>query len=161
MRSLSTFGLDEMIANFDKAEAAAQGIAKTALYEGAAVVADAIHASLDSIQTEPFHFVPEGGEKRLPSPEEKAAAKAAKFGVAKHRASGAEVDTVVGISGSGYVHLMGKQVPAAVVLRSIQSGTSFMKAQPVVRKAINRAKGAAAAKIAAEGEARIQKLFKQ
>ena len=161
MRSLTTYGLDELIANFDKAEAAAQGIAKASLYEGAAIVADAIHASLDSIQTESFHFVPEGGEKRLPSPEEKAAAKAAKFGVAKHRASGAEADTVVGISGTGYVHLMGKEVPAAVVLRSIQSGTSFMKAQPVVRKAINRAKGAAAARIAAEGEARIQKLFKE
>ena len=160
MRSLSTFGLDEMIADFEKAEAAAQGIAKASLYEGAAVVADAIHASLDSIQTEPFRYVPEGGEKRLPSPEEKAAAKAAKFGVAKNQTNGAEANTVVGIAGSGYVHLVGKSVPAAAVLRSIQSGTSFMTAQPVVRKAINRAKAAAAAKIAAEGEARIQKLFK-
>lgn len=160
MRSLTTFGLDEMVANFDKAEAAAQGIAKASLYEGAAIVADAIHESLNSIQTEPFRFVPEGGEKRLPSPEEKAAAMAAKFGVAKHHASGAEADTVVGIAGSGYVKMVGKRVPAAVVLRSIQSGTSFMRAQPVVRKAIDRVKGAAAAKIASEAEARIQKLFK-
>ena len=52
-----------------------------------------------------------------------------------------------------------RRVAAAELLRAIQSGTSFMRAQPVVRRAINSAKGAATAKIAAEGEARLQKIF--
>ena len=154
------FGMDELVANFSLAEDAAQGIAKASLYEGANIIANAMHSSLNTIQTEEFHWVPEGGEKRMPSPQEKAAVQAARFGVAKHEGTGAEVNTVVGITGSGYVNLNGKSVPAAMLLRSSQSGTSFRKAQPVVRRAINRSKGAAAAKIASEAEARIQKLFK-
>lgn len=155
-----SYGIDELSEKFVLAERAAQGIAKASLYEGAKVMADAIHASLDTIQTEPYHYVPEGGAKRLPSPAEKAAVQAAKFGVAKHSGSGSEVNTVVGIAGSGYVEVAGKTKPAAMILRSIQSGTSFMTAQPVVRKAINRSKGAAGAAIAAEADARLQKIFK-
>ena len=159
MRSMQISGLDELSDKLTLAGSAAQGIAKASLYEGAGVMADAIHAALDGIKTEPFHYAKDG-EKRLPSPAEKAAVLSAKFGVAKHQGSGAEVNTVVGITGSGYVDLAGKRLPAAMLIRSIQSGTSFMTAQPVVRKAINGAKGAAAAKIAAEGEARLQKIFK-
>lgn len=154
-----SFGIDELAANFEKAERAAQGIAKASLYEGAKVMADAMRGGLDSIATEEWHFA-RGGEKRLPSPEEKAAVQSAEFGVARHQGSGAEFNTVVGITGTGYVELNGKDVPAAMLLRSIQSGTSFMTAQPVVRRAINRAKGAAAQAIASEAEARIQKIFK-
>ena len=176
MRSMQITGLDELSDKLTLAGNAAQGIAKASLYEGAKIMADAMHASLNQIKTEPFRYVPEGGEKRLPSPQEKAAVLASRFGVAKHSGSGAEVDTVVGLSTTdyvtiaesanyehkgGYVHRMGhkEDVPAAMLLRAIQSGTSFMVAQPVVRRAINSAKGAATAKIAAEGEARLQKIF--
>ena len=159
MRSMQITGLDELTEQLTQAAEHAQGIAKASLYEGAGVMANAMHAALNQIKTEPFRYVPEGGTKRLPSPEEKAAVLAARFGVAKHGGSGAEVNTVVGLAGSGYGHLVGTDVPAAEVLRAIQSGTSFMQAQPVVRKAINGAKGAAAAKIAAEAEARLQKIF--
>lgn len=153
------YGIDELVSGFEMAENAAQGIAKAALYEGAGVMADAMHAALNDIKTEEFRYA-HHGYKRLPSPEEKAAVQSAEFGVAKHQGSGAEVNTVVGITGSGYVQMMGKSYPAAMLLRSIQSGTSFMTAQPVVRRAINRSKGAAAAKIKSEAEARITKIFK-
>ena len=70
---------------------------------------------------------------------------------------------LVGLTGSGYVEVQGKsgsrRVAAAELLRAIQSGTSFMKPQPIVRKAINGAKARATAKIAAEGEARLKKIF--
>lgn len=153
------YGIDELVSNFDAAEKGAQGIAKAALYEGAGVMADAMHGALDNIATEEYHYA-HHGHKRLPSPEEKAAVLSASFGVAKHQGSGAEVNTVVGITGSGYVEMLGKSYPAAMLLRSIQSGTSFMTAQPVVRRAINRTKSAAAAAIKAEAEARLTKIFK-
>ena len=163
MRSMQITGLDELNDKLTLAGNAAQGIAKASLYEGAKIMADAMHASLNQIKTEPFRWVPEGGELRLPSPEEAAAVQSAQFGVAKHQGSGAEVNTVVGLTGSGYVEMQFKhgsrRVAAAELLRAIQSGTSFMRAQPVVRRAINSAKGAATAKIAAEGEARLQKIF--
>lgn len=163
MRSMEITGLSELEEKLTLAGNAAQGIAKASLYEGAGVMADAISASLKSIKTEPFRWVPEGGELRLPSPEEAAAVQSAQFGVAKHQGSGAEVNTVVGLTGSGYVEVQGKsgsrRVAAAELLRAIQSGTSFMKPQPIVRKAINGAKARATAKIAAEGEARLKKIF--
>ena len=163
MRSMQITGLDELSDKLTLAGNAAQGIAKASLYEGAGVMADAMHASLNQIKTEPFRYVPEGGEKRLPSPQEKAAVLASRFGVAKHSGSGAEVNTVVGLTGSGYVEMQFKhgsrRVAAAELLRAIQSGTSFMRPQPIVRKAINGAKARATAKIAAEGEARLKKIF--
>lgn len=152
------YGIDELVSGFESAEKAAQGIAKAALYEGAGVMADAMHAALDNIATEDYYYA-HHGQKRLPSPEMVEAVKSARFGVAKHEGSGSEVSTVVGIAGSGYVEMLGKNYPAAMLLRSIQSGTSFMTAQPVVRRAINRTKGAAAAAIKAEAEARIKKIF--
>lgn len=162
MRSMQISGLDELDEQLTLAGNAAQGIAKASLYEGANIMANAIHSGLDRIQTEPWRYATDS-DKRLPSPEEKAAILSAKFGVAKHEGSGAEVNTVVGLTGSGYVELQGKsgsrRVAAALLLRSIQSGTSFMKAQPIVRRAVNGAKGAATAKIAAEGEARLNKIF--
>lgn len=159
MRAMQITGLDEFSDKLTQAGEHATGIAKAALYEGAGVIADAIRGSLDEIQTGPFHWAKDG-ETRLPSPEEKAAVMSAKYGVAKHQGSGAEINTVVGIGGSGYKMVAGKRVPVAVILRSIQSGTTYMRPQPVVRKAINRAKSAAAGKIAAEAEARLQKILK-
>ena len=159
MRTMQMTGLDELSDKLALAERAAQGIAKASLYEGAGVIADAIRGSLSQIKTEPYRYA-NSDNKRLPSPEEKALVVNAQYGVAKHQGSGAEVNTVVGIAGDGYGMIGNKRVPVAMVLRSIQSGTSFMVAQPVVRKAINRAKGEASAKIAAEAEARLQQIFK-
>ena len=67
MRSMQISGLDELSDKLTLAGSAAQGIAKASLYEGAGVMADAIHAALDGIKTEPFHYAKDG-EKRLPSP---------------------------------------------------------------------------------------------
>ena len=157
-RDLQVTGLDEFGQLLQEAGDHAMGIAKGALFEGAAVVADAMRASLDQIKTEPFRWATED-DKRYPSPEEKAAVLTARYGVAKFRGTGAEVDTIVGIAGSGYRHLMGKDVPTAEILRAIQSGTSFMKAQPVVRKALRAALGPANAKIIAAANERFQTIF--
>ena len=177
MRSMQIKGFEELEEQLRLAGTAAQGIAKASLYEGAGLMANAIRKGLDGIKTEPFHYAKDG-EKRLPSPQEKAAVLAARYGIAKHEGSGAEVSTVVGISSrgvtavtmskdyehkGGYIHRMGageKDIPVAVLLRSIETGTSFMTGQPVVRKAINGAKSAAASRIVAEAESRLQKIFK-
>lgn len=157
---MTVYGLDELDSKLSQAGAAAQGIAKASLYEGARVMADAMHGAMESIQTEPFRWAKEGEEKRLPSPVEKAAVQAARFGVARHSGSGAEVNTVVGVAGSGYVDVAGKTRPAAMIIRSIESGTSFMRAQPVFRKAIRANKAKAASAIEGELDKRLQKLFK-
>ena len=134
--TVKTEGLNELSRALESLGNAADGIAAQGLYEGARVMADAVRQSVQSIQTARFRYVKNGGQ-RLPSPEEKAVLENAKIGVAKFRKNGIRVDTSVGIQNSGYGTLNGKTVPVPVIANAINSGTSFMKKQPFVRKAAN------------------------
>ena len=78
----------------------------------------------------------------------------------KFRKNGSEVDTLIGISyDSGYTQIAGKQKAVAVIARSINSGTSFMKKQPVFRRAKNSAQGAAKAAIVAKAEKMFDEII--
>lgn len=125
-------GLSEQLAQMgEKAEAVASG----GLYEGAGIMAAEINKSAGSIQTAPFKYAPPGAT-RLPSPEEKEAVMSAGAGIAKFQKNGSEVNTSIGYNGAGYVNTgYGKRKAIAQIANAINSGTSFMKKQPFVRKA--------------------------
>ena len=95
-------GMDELYQNLKTLREKAPGIASMALYEGARVVADAVSKEVRGISTAPFKYAKDG-ERRKPSPEEKAALEAAPHGVAKFRRNLHAVDTTVGYNQSGYV----------------------------------------------------------
>ena len=164
-------GMQQLYDAFDKLPAKAQKIASEALYEGAGVVADAVSSAVNSIATEKFQYA-KGGRKRLPSPEEKAILLNSRHGVAKFRKGGINVQTSVGFDNSGYGAITwnhaktgasrtkykmgskGKMVhasqgtgqsmkPVPLIANSINSGTSFMKKQPFLRKAFSQSKGRA------------------
>lgn len=141
-------GLKELMAKMDKAPKNAEKIAAKALYEGAGVMADAVSQAVQGIATEPFRFA-RGGQKRLPSPEEKALVASAKHGVAKFRKNGVSINTSVGFQNSGYGQLGKATKPIPQIANAINSGTSFMEKQPFMRKAFSQNKGAAEAAIAA------------
>ena len=134
-------GLDQLSRMLQKVGNNAGEIAAAGLYAGAGVVADALTAAVDSIVTEEFKYAPPG-QKRLPSPEEKAALKN-RTGIAKFRGSSTEIDTMVGFKGAGYVTLGDKRKAVILIANSINSGTSFMLKQPVFRRAISKSRGAA------------------
>lgn len=99
---ISTTGMDDLAAKLKMAEDRAEGVAARALYIGAGIVADAITKEAQTIKTEPFKFAT-GGEKRLPSPEEKAALlEEGPAGIAKFDKLGFEVNTNVGYGRAGY-----------------------------------------------------------
>lgn len=154
---------------------AALGVAACGVYEGAGVVADQIGHGVQGISTAPFKWA-KPGEKRLPSPEEKAALMGAAYGIATFRKNGTEVQTIVGFQSAGYVSVgwnhmanssrtkykmqngkvkhtskvQGKAVrmkPIPVIANAINSGTSFMQKQPFFRKAMSSSKGGAEAAI--------------
>lgn len=168
---LKVEGMAEISEMLSKLEEAAPAVAAEALYEGAAVMKDAIFKEMASIQTAPFKYAKDG-QIRLPSPEEKEVLMQAGVGVAKFDKNGVEIDTSVGFNQSGYANVswrhmnsqartnykavyikgresnsssllkaigMGKgeqnQKPIGAVANAINSGTSFMKKQPFVRKA--------------------------
>ena len=131
-------GMEEISEILSKLEDEAPGIAARGLYEGAGVMADAIKREVANIKTAPFKYA-KSGSTRLPSPEEKEIVQTAAAGIAKFNKNGTEVDTSVGFRNAGYAELAGKMVPIPKIVNAINSGTSFMKKQPFVRKAARSA----------------------
>ena len=155
---LTVVGLDGQLGEFIKLGQEIEGIAKEALYKGAGVMADTITSEISTIRTEPFHYATNGA-KRLASPQEKAALMR-KVGIAKFKGNGGEVDTLVGITGSGYANVAGEKTPVIVIARSINGGTDFMIKQPVFRRAANKGRPAAQAAIIETAEKRIEETTK-
>jgi len=127
-------GMTEISELLSRMEERAPAVAAQALYDGAHIMAEEIRKEAQFIRTEPFRYVHDGAT-RLPSPEEKAIVTAAGAGIAKFDKNGTEVDTSVGYRASGYAELNGKQKPVPLIVNAINSGTSFMKKQPFIRKA--------------------------
>ena len=188
-------GMAELIQKMDKLGEKGQAAASLALYEGARVVADAVSSAVHGIATEPFKYA-KGGQKRLPSPEEKAAIEGSAHGVSKFRKKIMSVDTSVGFNHAGYLnvnfnHMSSKartnykefsfkghgsnstsflkatgkyerglqnQKPIGAIAGAINSGTSFMKKQPFMRKAFSTSKGAAEAAIENKLREELEKL---
>lgn len=132
--TMKTEGMDQISEMLEKLEDRAPGIAARGLYDGAGVMMDAISRSVAGIRTAPFKWAGTD-ETRLPSPEEKEIVEKATAGIAKFNREGTEVDTSVGYQNAGYAELKGKTVPIPMVVNAINSGTSFMKKQPFIRKA--------------------------
>ena len=95
-------GMEDLIAKMAKLPDKGADVSALALYEGAAIVADAVSSAVQGIRTEPFKYA-KGGKKRLPSPEEKEAIMGSAHGVAKFRKRIMKVDTSVGFNHAGYM----------------------------------------------------------
>ena len=156
--TIRTDGIEELGSMLARLGEKAQDVASGALFEGAGVVGDAFTNAVRSIRTEKFRYAG-NGKTRLPSPEEKAALEG-KSGIAKFDKSGDEVNTIIGISGAaGYADVNGKPKAVRLIARSINSGTSFMKKQPVFRKAVSTAKGPAQKAIVAKAEEMFKEII--
>jgi len=157
--TMSVSGMEEVEAMLHQLGEKAQDVASGALFEGAGVVADAFSGAINGIVAAPFKYATKG-KTRYPSLEEKAALQG-KSGIAHFHKNGTEVDTLIGITGSaGYVQIAGKAKAVRLIARSINSGTSFMKKQPIFRKAASGSRGAASAAAVAKAEALLQELIK-
>ena len=101
---MTTEGIKNVIQMLKGLEEKADFVASMALYDGAAVVADAVTEEAKKIQTEPFNYAAvEGATKRKPSPEEKEIVTAqGAYGISRFRKRLGAVDTSVGYNGSGY-----------------------------------------------------------
>ena len=157
--TMKTDGLEELTRIMAELGDKAKDVANGALYEGAGVMANAITQAVNGIKTAPFQYAA-GGRTRLPSPEEKAAL-TGKTGIARFRDTGEEVNTLVGINPrSGYADVNGTRKPIPLIARAINSGTSFMQKQPVIRKAVRQNKKAAEDAIVAKAEKMFGELTK-
>lgn len=157
--TLKVEGMENITGMLKQAGEAAEGIAAQALYKGAGIVADEISREARGVTTKPFRYA--NGWQREPSPEEKAAIVAAgAAGIAKFQKTGNEVNTSVGYSRSGYAMVAGKLKPIPKIVNAINSGTSFMKKQPFIRKAVSKSQSKATDAISAEVERLVAEILK-
>ena len=152
-------GMDYITQMLEKTGDAADSIASRALYKGAGVVADEISKGARGISTKPFRYAK--GWQRMPSPEEKEAiVSAGAAGIAKFQHTGDEVNTSIGYKRSGYATIAGKRKPIPLIVNSINSGTSFMKKQPFIRKAVSQSKSKATVEILNEVTRLVEESLK-
>lgn len=145
----------------ERTEAGAKGAMSAALYEGAAIMADAINEQIAGLATEEWRFVQPGDAPRKISPMEKAALMSStQAGIAKFNKDGDSVDTSIYFSSmAGYATINGTTVPIPMLARAVNAGTSFRAKQPFMRKACTAAKAKAQGRMTAELEARLNKII--
>lgn len=135
-------GLDDYIALLGNLEFKSEAVCGLAIYDGAKIVADAIHSEIAALPTSPNKSNRHG--KRNPTQVEKDGMLAG-LGIAKKQISGSFINVKIGMDGyNGDVteqYPNGK--PNVMVARSIESGTTFMKKNPFISRAVNRTKAQA------------------
>ena len=141
-------------------------IVKSAVYKGAALVADEIKQGINSLPIEE-------GENGLPpmgSPDHKLSGVSRKqkgdlldaFGLAPIQNDNGYIQTKAGVDGYGSIPTKKypRGVPNVMLMRSIESGNSFRNKNPIFRKATNRARKRAEQAMSNEIDEQLKKRFK-
>lgn len=146
MAKIDFKGIEEYSRALAEIGAQREKIIEQAVYGGAAVVADEIRAGIEAIPIEE-------GENGLPpvgTPEHKLTGVSRRqkadlldgFGLAPIQNDGGYIQTKAGMDGYGSVKTKKypKGTPNSMLMRGIESGTTFREKNPVMRKAANRSR---------------------
>lgn len=137
-----------------------ENIVKKAVYEGADVVANEIKQGLRSIPVDERVGTEENPVEGVGRRQK--ADLIDGFGLSPMENKDGYINTKAGFNGYGSIKTKKypKGQPLAMLMRSVESGTSFRKKTPVIRKAVMRARKAAEAKMAETVEEEIKKIMK-
>ena len=160
MARMTVKGSEELYAMLESVQNHSQEIASRVVYEGAGVVVRAMAAAVAALPTDDS-FGTADHPKSGPSSIQKAGL-VNSLGVAPHKHGGGKTDTSIGFD--GYNALRTKRWPSgqpnAMVARSVERGTSFMRPNPIIKRSVSASKGAAVAKMEQTAKEEIQKLTK-
>lgn len=146
-------GLNEYVAELERLSAHTEDIIGKAVYEGADVVADAINEAIGTIPIDDeWH---KEGEMRNGLRSIEVAGLKHGFGIARMRHDGDFTNVKVGFHD---LNRLGK--PNIGVARSIESGTSYMRKYPFIRKATTQSKPLCEKRMQTVLEEEIKKLVK-
>ena len=165
MAKIEFKGIDEYAKVLAALGNESEEIVKSAVYKGAAIVADEIKSGINSIPIQE-------GDNGLPpvgTPENKLYGISRKqkgdlmdsFGLAPMENDGDYIQTKAGVDGYGSIPTKKYPggVPNVMLMRSIESGTSFRDKHPVFRQATNRARKRAEEAMKNEIDNQMQKYF--
>ena len=165
MAKIEFKGIDEYAKVLATLGNESEEIVKSAVYKGAAIVADEIKSGINSIP------IQEGNNGLPPvgTPENKLYGISRKqkgdlmdsFGLAPMKNDGDYIQTKAGVDGYGSIPTKKYPggVPNVMLMRSIESGTSFRDKHPVFRQATNRARKRAEEAMRNEIDNQMQKYF--
>ena len=139
-------GIDSFIDGLSKLELKTHALAKSTLYEGAKVIADEAAKALQAIpvQGDKLPFISDGMKRKgimvtgLTTRQKQDVINA--LGITRMSEYGGDVDVRIGFDGYTVNGKGEGRVPIAMLLRAHESGTSFIKKTPIVRKAFASAR---------------------
>lgn len=166
MAKMQFKGLDTYVAKLSALEKDTDKIVAAVIYDGAEIVADSIRDGLEQLPVAEHDgkawFGTPGHLARGPSREQKQGL-IDSFGVT-HIDTDSKGFTNVHIGFDGYNSVKSAQWPQGqpnqMVARAVESGTSFMEANPVVKRARSRSAGKAKKAMKARSEKEINKIMK-
>lgn len=125
-----------------------------ALFDGAKIAADEVKAGLQALPIQEDKngnapYVPKGGARLNGITSKQKEDLIASMGIATFRKGNrGETSTSIGFDGYGRSTWKGgKPLPNQVLMREVESGTSWMNKHPVIRQAVTRTKDAIKAKM--------------
>lgn len=151
-------GMDEYLAKLGNLEFAAPGLVGQAIYEGAKVVADQVRAEIEALPT--------AESKRVATPRDPTQVEKDGLldglGVAKKKNDNGYINVKIGMDGYNTdktkKYPQGK--PNAMIARSIESGSTVMKRNAFISRAVNKTKKDAEAAMQKVIEEGIEKIVK-
>lgn len=166
MATIRFKGLEEYTAKLSQLSVLAEEqVLGPAIYDGAAVVMEAVKEELRAVPTDDRRFVPSSsGLMRLGPTTEQKEQLLESYGVAPMQVDEKGfLNVKVGV-GTDYNSIVSKRWPKGqpnlLVARAIESGTSFMEAHPFVKEAVRKIRKAAEAAMAKRVESETEKIMK-
>lgn len=156
MAKIEFTGIDAYMQQLSTLGKSSQGLCKRALYDGAAVLADAVRAEIEALPVTDVNEEPQG----ILEYERDGLLEG--LGIAKMKEDDGRVST--GVDFDGYNRLKSKAYPNghpnSMVARAINSGTSARRKNPFMQRAIKKAREKAQQAMAARMDADINEIMK-
>lgn len=134
-------GIDDIITDLSNLSDEWEAISGKALYEGAAVLADALKDEINALPTRNASvFVREGDPKVRGATKEQKRGLQQSMGIAKKRTNGTTVNVSIGFDGYNDTKTdkWPSGQPNSMIARSLESGTSFLQKTPFISKAMRK-----------------------
>lgn len=161
MARMQVKGLDEYAIKVRRLSNNSQTIIKKAVYDGAAVVADAVKNGLRGLPVENGYGTEENPLRGVSRRQKSDLIESMGLAPMQDFKGGGYINTKLGWDGYGSVPTKSypRGIPNQLLMRSVESGTSFRKKTPVVRKAVNKARKPSIKKMSETIDEELRKEF--
>lgn len=160
MASFKFEGVDELVAQYEKLDRNSHEVIGKAIYQGASVVMKSVVSAVDGLTVD-NRFGTETAPTNGPSTIQKIGLQQS-LGIAPMRQDGDFWNVKIGFDGYNSVHTKTwpQGQPNSMIARSIESGTSWMRKQPFMRKAEQSSRGACERAMSDVVDKEIAKIIK-